>query len=64
LVVPILSFNLTYAAILSLARYSAPIIPCLTVLAGFGIHVLLQRRSGASGSRPPFPHDVTAAGLG
>jgi 4-amino-4-deoxy-L-arabinose transferase-like glycosyltransferase len=50
LVVGILSVNLIYAAILALARYSAPVIPTLMVLAGFGVDTLLdrwQKRSAA-----------------
>jgi 4-amino-4-deoxy-L-arabinose transferase-like glycosyltransferase len=40
---PILSVNLTYAALLALARYSAPTIPLLMVLAGLGVETLLRR---------------------
>lgn len=43
LLIPILSFNLTYAAVLALARYSAPVTPVLMVLAGFGVDTLISR---------------------
>jgi len=46
LILPIVSMNLIYAAILALGRYSAPCIPSLMVLAAFGVNTLLpQRRS-------------------
>ena len=44
LVLPIVSMNLIYAAILALGRYSAPCIPSLMVLAAFGVDSLLPQR--------------------
>ncbi|HYQ14505.1 MAG TPA: hypothetical protein VEQ58_02070, partial [Polyangiaceae bacterium] len=40
---PILYLNLFLAALLSLGRYSVPVLPCLVVLAAFGVSTLLQR---------------------
>ena len=49
LLAPILYFNLLLAPLLALGRYSVPVLPCLTVLAAFGIDTLwskfLPRRS-------------------
>ena len=56
LLLPIASMNLIYAAILALGRYSAPCIPSLVVLAGFGVNSLLPRRRRTSepvGNSPP-----------
>jgi len=47
LLLPILSLNLIYAAVLSLGRYSAPCIPTLLVLAAVGIDTLLPQRAKA-----------------
>jgi 4-amino-4-deoxy-L-arabinose transferase-like glycosyltransferase len=48
LILPIVSLNLIYAAILALGRYSTPCIPSLMVLAAFGVNSLLpQRRANA-----------------
>jgi 4-amino-4-deoxy-L-arabinose transferase-like glycosyltransferase len=44
---PIVTLNLTYAAVLALGRYSAPCIPLLMVLASGGIAWIFERR-GAS----------------
>jgi 4-amino-4-deoxy-L-arabinose transferase-like glycosyltransferase len=44
LLLPILSMNLVYAAVLALGRYSAPCIPALMVLAAFGVNTLLPLR--------------------
>lgn len=41
LLLPILSLNFIYAAVLALGRYSAPAIPTLVVLSALGIHSLL-----------------------
>jgi 4-amino-4-deoxy-L-arabinose transferase-like glycosyltransferase len=49
LLLPIASMNLIYAAILALGRYSAPCIPSLMVLAGFGVNSLLPQRPLTSG---------------
>lgn len=40
---PILYLNFLLAALLSLGRYSIPVLPCLVVLAAFGLSVLAQR---------------------
>jgi 4-amino-4-deoxy-L-arabinose transferase-like glycosyltransferase len=44
LLLPIVSMNLIYAAVLALGRYSAPCIPSLMVLAAFGVDSLLPKR--------------------
>jgi 4-amino-4-deoxy-L-arabinose transferase-like glycosyltransferase len=44
LILPIVSMNLIYAAVLALGRYSAPCIPSLMVLAAFGVNSLLPQR--------------------
>ena len=40
---PIVYLNVFLALLLSLGRYSVPVLPCLIVLAAFGFHTLLQR---------------------
>lgn len=41
---PIVVMNLFVAALIPLGRYSVPIIPCLMILAAFGVDTLLNRR--------------------
>lgn len=43
LLLPILYFNLFLAPLLALGRYSVPIVPCLVVLAAFGLDTLWKR---------------------
>jgi 4-amino-4-deoxy-L-arabinose transferase-like glycosyltransferase len=43
LLAPILYLNLLLAALLSLGRYSVPILPCLVVLAAFGVDTVIDR---------------------
>ncbi len=45
LLAPIFYFNLLLAALLALGRYSVPIVPCLVVLAAFGLDTLCTRFS-------------------
>lgn len=40
---PILYLNFLLAALLSLGRYSVPVLPCLVVLAAFGLSTLVER---------------------
>jgi hypothetical protein len=40
---PIVYLNLFLAALLSLGRYSVPVLPCLMVLAAFGADTLIRR---------------------
>lgn len=40
---PIVYLNLFLAALLSLGRYSVPVLPCLTVLAAFGLNTVFER---------------------
>jgi 4-amino-4-deoxy-L-arabinose transferase-like glycosyltransferase len=47
LVVPIVVMNVLVAVLIPLGRYSVPILPCLMVLASFGVDTLLIRRSSA-----------------
>jgi hypothetical protein len=51
---PILSLNLTYGAVLALARYSAPAIPLLMVLSGFGLDAILRRRPRTHEAHQPL----------
>lgn len=48
LLAPILYFNLLLAPLLALGRYSVPVLPCLSILAAFGIETLWQKRTQAS----------------
>jgi hypothetical protein len=43
LLAPILYLNLLLAALLSLGRYSVPVLPCLVVLAAFGVDTVIDR---------------------
>jgi 4-amino-4-deoxy-L-arabinose transferase-like glycosyltransferase len=60
LVVPIVSLNLIYAAVLALGRYSAPCVPTLAVLAAFGVESLLRRRA-LQASDPPRDEEMATA---
>lgn len=40
---PVLAMNIFVAMLIPLGRYSVPILPCLTVLAAFGVDTLLKR---------------------
>lgn len=42
---PIVVMNVFVAALIPLGRYSVPILPCLMILAAFGVDTLLARRS-------------------
>jgi 4-amino-4-deoxy-L-arabinose transferase-like glycosyltransferase len=49
---PIVVMNVFVAFLIPLGRYSVPILPCLMILAAFGVDTLLDRRSlGLSGFR-------------
>jgi 4-amino-4-deoxy-L-arabinose transferase-like glycosyltransferase len=52
LFVPILYLNLLLAMLLALGRYSVPVLPCLLVLAAFGVDTLLVRREVSGASMP------------
>jgi 4-amino-4-deoxy-L-arabinose transferase-like glycosyltransferase len=43
--VPVLALNCFVALLVPLGRYSVPILPCLAILAAFGVDTLLQRRA-------------------
>jgi 4-amino-4-deoxy-L-arabinose transferase-like glycosyltransferase len=47
LLAPILYLNAILAALLALGRYSVPVLPCLIVMAAFGVDTLLRRRATA-----------------
>ena len=47
LVLPIAYLNVLLAALLALGRYSVPILPCLVVLAAFGIDALLDKSTSS-----------------
>ncbi|HYQ44912.1 MAG TPA: glycosyltransferase family 39 protein [Polyangiaceae bacterium] len=51
LLVPILYFNLILAPLLALGRYSVPIVPCLIVLAAFGVDTLWDKYLGRAAAR-------------
>jgi hypothetical protein len=42
--------NVFVALLIPLGRYSAPILPCLMILAAFGVDTLLNRLNPASSS--------------
>jgi 4-amino-4-deoxy-L-arabinose transferase-like glycosyltransferase len=48
---PIVVMNVFVATLIPLGRYSVPILPCLMILAAFGIDTLLNRRTAPP--RPP-----------
>jgi 4-amino-4-deoxy-L-arabinose transferase-like glycosyltransferase len=43
LVVPVVALNVFVAILVPLGRYSVPILPCLSILAAFGVDTLLER---------------------
>jgi len=45
---PIVVMNLFVAALIPLGRYSVPILPCLMILAAFGVDTLLLQRNTVS----------------
>jgi hypothetical protein len=47
---PIAVMNVFVALLIPLGRYSVPIIPCLMILAAFGLDTLLSRPKLASSS--------------
>jgi 4-amino-4-deoxy-L-arabinose transferase-like glycosyltransferase len=49
---PIVVVNVFVAALIPLGRYSVPILPCLTILAAFGVDTLLTRRRAVRTERP------------
>jgi 4-amino-4-deoxy-L-arabinose transferase-like glycosyltransferase len=50
LLLPILVVNVFVATLIPLGRYSVPILPCLSILAAFGVDTLLSRRPLKTGS--------------
>jgi 4-amino-4-deoxy-L-arabinose transferase-like glycosyltransferase len=50
LLLPILVVNVFVATLIPLGRYSVPILPCLAILAAFGVDTLLGRRALKTGS--------------
>jgi Dolichyl-phosphate-mannose-protein mannosyltransferase len=58
LLMPILVTNVLVAALIPLGRYSVPILPCLAILAAFGVDTLLERRGWKSGSTQAFDASV------
>jgi hypothetical protein len=44
---PIVIMNVFVAVLIPLGRYSVPILPCLMILAAFGIDTLLDHRRRA-----------------
>lgn len=49
--VPIVVVNVVVALLIPLGRYSVPILPCLAVLAAFGVDTLVARRSMDAAAR-------------
>jgi hypothetical protein len=45
---PIVVMNVFVATLIPLGRYSVPILPCLMILAAFGVDTLLVRRGEAA----------------
>jgi 4-amino-4-deoxy-L-arabinose transferase-like glycosyltransferase len=59
---PIVVMNVFVATLIPLGRYSIPILPCLMILAAFGVDTVLNRRSvSASGGDLPRPARGTAS---
>jgi hypothetical protein len=64
--------NVFVALLIPLGRYSVPVIPCLMILAAFGVDTLLNRRNlrlrshltGKSRSQPPAERPYTLAYIG
>ena len=48
LLLPIVVLNVFVAILVPLGRYSVPILPCLAILAAFGVDTLLERRKRAA----------------
>jgi hypothetical protein len=48
---PIVVMNLFVAVLIPLGRYSVPILPCLMILAAFGVDTLLVQRNTVSPDR-------------
>lgn len=46
---PVLYLNISLALLLALGRYSAPVLPCLAIVAGFGADALVERWAGRRG---------------
>jgi len=49
---PIVVMNVFVATLIPLGRYSVPILPCLMILAAFGVDTLLSRRGAGTPSAP------------
>ncbi|MEO6349072.1 MAG: hypothetical protein ABIP53_00275, partial [Candidatus Limnocylindrales bacterium] len=60
LLLPIVVVNVFVAALIPLGRYSVPILPCLTILAAFGVETLLSRRRAVRTDRPVAPSQSLA----
>jgi 4-amino-4-deoxy-L-arabinose transferase-like glycosyltransferase len=56
--VPIVVMNVFVATLIPLGRYSVPILPCLMILAAFGVDTLLSRR----GMVPPSREQAAPSG--
>jgi hypothetical protein len=50
LLLPIVVMNVFVATLIPLGRYSVPILPCLMVLAAFGVDTLLSRQAQTRGT--------------
>ena len=61
LLLPILYFNLFLAPLLALGRYSVPIVPCLTVLAAFGLDTIWMRLKPGRDDRENSDSTLSAA---
>jgi len=59
LLAPILYLNFFLAALLALGRYSVPVLPCLVVLAAFGLETLTRKQSNRR-SDPGYDLSTTA----
>jgi hypothetical protein len=51
--VPVVVLNVFVATLVPLGRYSVPILPCLSILAAFGVDTLLMRRSVKAEAKLP-----------
>jgi 4-amino-4-deoxy-L-arabinose transferase-like glycosyltransferase len=64
LLLPIAVTNLVVAVLIPLGRYSVPILPCLAVLAAFGLDTLLTQWSVMRGRSPHRPQTTLEGSAG
>jgi 4-amino-4-deoxy-L-arabinose transferase-like glycosyltransferase len=60
LLLPIVVLNVVVAILVPLGRYSVPVIPCLSLLAAFGVDTLIGRRKPTAGADFALASERTA----